>query len=102
MQGEYTANPGTLSSSTTAPEFQARAAGAPTRDFRSCATAYLDLFSAAWPYRMYRCGARKGPGGRLCCVGCEGSPCGGFLATGSAYGWVLMWSFYTASHQCTM
>uniref|UniRef100_A0A8C2W303 WD repeat domain 25 n=1 Tax=Chinchilla lanigera TaxID=34839 RepID=A0A8C2W303_CHILA len=63
---------------------------------------YLALFSAVWPYRMSRRRRYEGHKVEGYAVGCECSPCGDLLVTGSADGRVLMFSFRTASRACTL
>ncbi|KAM5273056.1 WD repeat-containing protein 25 [Ctenodactylus gundi] len=63
---------------------------------------YLALFSAVWPYRMSRRRRYEGHKVEGYAVGCECSPCGELLATGSADGRILMFSFRTASRACTL
>ncbi|XP_062945739.1 WD repeat-containing protein 25 [Cynocephalus volans] len=63
---------------------------------------YLALFSAVWPYRMSRRRRYEGHKVEGYSVGCECSPGGDLLVTGSADGRVLMYSFRTASRACTL
>ncbi|XP_055448984.1 WD repeat-containing protein 25 [Psammomys obesus] len=63
---------------------------------------YLALFSSVWPYRMSRRRRYEGHKVEGYAVGCECSPCGDLLVTGSADGRVLMFSFRTASRACTL
>ncbi|XP_062037599.1 WD repeat-containing protein 25 isoform X3 [Lepus europaeus] len=63
---------------------------------------YLALFSAVWPYRMSRRRRYEGHKVEGYAVGCECSPCGDLLVTGSADGRILMFSFRTASRACTL
>ncbi|XP_008050258.1 WD repeat-containing protein 25 [Carlito syrichta] len=63
---------------------------------------YLALFSAVWPYRMSRRRRYEGHKVEGYSVGCECSPCGDLLVTGSADGRVLMYSFRTASRACML
>ncbi|KAM4853881.1 WD repeat-containing protein 25 isoform 1-T3 [Thomomys bottae] len=63
---------------------------------------YLALFSAVWPYRMSRRRRYEGHKVEGYAVGCECSPCGDLLVTGSADGRVLMFSFRTARRACTL
>ncbi|XP_063097484.1 WD repeat-containing protein 25 isoform X2 [Cavia porcellus] len=63
---------------------------------------YLALFSAVWPYRMSRRRRYEGHKVEGYAVGCECSPCGDLLVTGSSDGRVLMFSFRTASRACTL
>ncbi|XP_048218048.1 WD repeat-containing protein 25 isoform X2 [Perognathus longimembris pacificus] len=63
---------------------------------------YLALFSALWPYRMSRRRRYEGHKVEGYAVGCECSPCGDLLVTGSADGRVLMFSFRTARRACTL
>ncbi|XP_069853671.1 WD repeat-containing protein 25 isoform X2 [Dipodomys merriami] len=63
---------------------------------------YLALFSAVWPYRMSRRRRYEGHKVEGYAVGCECSPCGELLVTGSADGRVLMFSFRTARRACTL
>lgn len=62
-----------------------------------------------WPLYPGRLEGQARPADRLClpqvegyAVGCECSPCGDLLVTGSADGRVLMFSFRTASRACTL
>ncbi|KAM9202500.1 WD repeat-containing protein 25 isoform 1-T2 [Dugong dugon] len=57
---------------------------------------YLALFSAVWPYRMSRRRRYEGHKVEGYAVGCECSPDGDLLVTGSADGRVLLYSFRTA------
>ncbi|XP_036986042.2 WD repeat-containing protein 25 [Artibeus jamaicensis] len=63
---------------------------------------YLALFSAVWPYRMS--GRRRYEGHKVegYSVGCECSPDGDLLVTGSADGRVLLYCFRTASRARTL
>ncbi|XP_006209120.1 WD repeat-containing protein 25 [Vicugna pacos] len=63
---------------------------------------YLALFSAVWPYRMSRRRRYEGHKVEGYSVGCECSPDGDLLVTGSADGRVLMYSFRTASRARTL
>ncbi|EGW10790.1 WD repeat-containing protein 25 isoform X1 [Cricetulus griseus] len=63
---------------------------------------YLALFSSVWPYRMSRRRRYEGHKVEGYAVGCECSPCGDLLVTGSADGRVLMFSFRTARRACTL
>nr|XP_055144158.1 WD repeat-containing protein 25 isoform X2 [Symphalangus syndactylus] len=63
---------------------------------------YLALFSTVWPYRMSRRRRYEGHKVEGYSVGCECSPGGDLLVTGSADGRVLMYSFRTASRACTL
>ncbi|XP_050010626.1 WD repeat-containing protein 25 isoform X2 [Alexandromys fortis] len=63
---------------------------------------YLALFSSVWPYRMSRRRRYEGHKVEGYAVGCECSPCGDLLVTGSADGRILMFSFRTASRACTI
>ncbi|XP_008823840.1 WD repeat-containing protein 25 [Nannospalax galili] len=63
---------------------------------------YLALFSAVWPYRMSRRRRYEGHKVEGYAVGCECSPCGDLLVTGSADGRILMFSFRTASRACML
>ncbi|XP_014710045.1 WD repeat-containing protein 25 isoform X1 [Equus asinus] len=58
---------------------------------------YLALFSAVWPYRMSRRRRYEGHKVEGYSVGCECSPDGDLLVTGSADGRALLYSFRTAS-----
>ncbi|XP_064149045.1 WD repeat-containing protein 25 [Loxodonta africana] len=63
---------------------------------------YLALFSAVWPYRMSRRRRYEGHKVEGYSVGCECSPDGDLLVTGSADGRVLLYSFRTASRARTL
>ncbi|XP_029092396.1 WD repeat-containing protein 25 isoform X1 [Monodon monoceros] len=63
---------------------------------------YLALFSAVWPYRMSRRRRYEGHKVEGYSVGCECSPDGDLLLTGSADGRVLVYSFRTASRARTL
>lgn len=63
---------------------------------------YLALFSAVWPYRMSRRRRYEGHKVEGYSVGCECSPDGDLLVTGSADGRILMYSFRTASRARTL
>ncbi|EHH28172.1 hypothetical protein EGK_18544, partial [Macaca mulatta] len=63
---------------------------------------YMALFSTVWPYRMSRRRRYEGHKVEGYSVGCECSPGGDLLVTGSADGRVLMYSFRTASRACTL
>uniref|UniRef100_A0A8C3W039 WD repeat domain 25 n=2 Tax=Catagonus wagneri TaxID=51154 RepID=A0A8C3W039_9CETA len=63
---------------------------------------YLALFSAVWPYRMSRRRRYEGHKVEGYSVGCECSPDGDLLVTGSADGRTLMYSFRTASRARTL
>lgn len=63
---------------------------------------YLALFSAVWPYRMSRRRRYEGHTVEGYAVGCECSPDGDLLATGSADGRVLLYTFRTASRARTL
>ncbi|XP_007942747.1 WD repeat-containing protein 25 [Orycteropus afer afer] len=63
---------------------------------------YLALFSAVWPYRMSRRRRYEGHKVEGYSVGCECSPDGDLLVTGSADGRVLLYSFRTASRAHTL
>ncbi|XP_075387895.1 WD repeat-containing protein 25 [Tenrec ecaudatus] len=61
---------------------------------------YLALFSAVWPYRMSRRRRYEGHKVEGYSVGCECSPDGDLLVTGSADGQILLYNFRTASRAC--
>ncbi|XP_027377805.1 WD repeat-containing protein 25 isoform X2 [Bos indicus] len=63
---------------------------------------YLALFSAVWPYRMSRRRRYEGHKVEGYSVGCECSPDGDLLLTGSADGRTLVYSFRTASRARTL
>ncbi|KAM8783212.1 WD repeat-containing protein 25 isoform 1-T2 [Rhynchonycteris naso] len=63
---------------------------------------YLALFSAVWPYRMSRRRRYEGHKVEGYAVGCECSPDGDLLVTGSADGRVLLYCFRTASRARTL
>ncbi|XP_037687793.1 WD repeat-containing protein 25 [Choloepus didactylus] len=63
---------------------------------------YLALFSAVWPYRMSRRRRYEGHKVEGYSVGCECSPDGDLLVTGSADGQTLQYSFRTARRACTL
>uniref|UniRef100_K9J206 Putative mrna splicing factor n=1 Tax=Desmodus rotundus TaxID=9430 RepID=K9J206_DESRO len=63
---------------------------------------YLALFSAVWPYRMSRRRRYEGHKVEGYSVGCECSPDGDLLVTGSADGRVLLYCFRTASRARTL
>ncbi|XP_058423687.1 WD repeat-containing protein 25 isoform X2 [Diceros bicornis minor] len=63
---------------------------------------YLALFSAVWPYRMSKRRRYEGHKVEGYSVGCECSPDGDLLVTGSADGRVLLYSFRTASRARTL
>ncbi|XP_006839590.1 PREDICTED: WD repeat-containing protein 25 [Chrysochloris asiatica] len=63
---------------------------------------YLALFSAVWPYRMSRRRRYEGHKVEGYSVGCECSPDGDLLVTGSADGRVLLYTFRTASRARTL
>ncbi|XP_055969662.1 WD repeat-containing protein 25 [Sorex fumeus] len=63
---------------------------------------YLALFSAVWPYRMSRRRRYEGHKVEGYAVGCECSPDGDLLVTGSADGRVLLYTFRTASRARTL
>ncbi|KAM6202094.1 WD repeat-containing protein 25 [Rhynchocyon petersi] len=63
---------------------------------------YLALFSAVWPYRMSRRRRYEGHKVEGYSVGCECSPDGDLLVTGSADGRILLYSFRTASRARTL
>nr|XP_012602545.1 WD repeat-containing protein 25 isoform X2 [Microcebus murinus] len=63
---------------------------------------YVALFSAVWPYRMSRRRRYAGHKVEGYSVGCECSPGGELLVTGSADGRVLIYTFRTASRACTL
>ncbi|XP_076979657.1 WD repeat-containing protein 25 isoform X2 [Tamandua tetradactyla] len=63
---------------------------------------YLALFSAVWPYRMSRRRRYEGHKVEGYSVGCECSPDGDLLVTGSADGRTLQYSFRTARRACTL
>lgn len=63
---------------------------------------YLALFSAVWPYRMSRRRRYEGHKVEGYSVGCECSPDGELLVTGSADGRVLLYCFRTASRARTL
>ncbi|XP_060037037.1 WD repeat-containing protein 25 isoform X1 [Erinaceus europaeus] len=63
---------------------------------------YLALFSAVWPYRMSRRRRYEGHKVEGYSVGCECSPDGVLLVTGSADGRVLLHTFRTASRARTL
>ncbi|XP_006879236.1 PREDICTED: WD repeat-containing protein 25 [Elephantulus edwardii] len=63
---------------------------------------YLALFSAVWPYRMCRRRRYEGHKVEGYSVGCECSPDGDLLMTGSADGRILLYGFRTASWARTL
>ncbi|KAG8514414.1 WD repeat-containing protein 25 [Galemys pyrenaicus] len=63
---------------------------------------YLALFSAVWPYRMSRRRRYEGHKVEGYSVGCECSPDGDLLVTGSADGRALLYTFRTASRARTL
>ncbi|XP_058147629.1 WD repeat-containing protein 25 [Dasypus novemcinctus] len=63
---------------------------------------YLALFSAVWPYRMSRRRRYEGHKVEGYAVGCECSPDGDLLVTGSADGRALQYSFRTARRACSL
>ncbi|XP_059735061.1 WD repeat-containing protein 25 isoform X2 [Bos taurus] len=63
---------------------------------------YLALFSAVWPYRMSRRRRYEGHKVEGYSVGCDCSPDGDLLLTGSADGRTLVYSFRTASRARTL
>ncbi|KAM7157704.1 WD repeat-containing protein 25 isoform 1-T8 [Molossus nigricans] len=63
---------------------------------------YLALFSAVWPYRMSRRRRYEGHKVEGYSVGCECSPDGDLLVTGSADGRALLYCFRTASRARTL